>query len=211
MRKFLTLAIITTIGAWVLKQLAEIGKDDVYHQGAVWSSDEEVRLQPQPVDNVFDENALPLSHEETDLQLQTADDSFAEKQQPLADEETDLQLQTADGSFAEEQLPLSDDEEGDLQSQTVDEIPVEDPSWSSSEEALQSPSEEDAPSAADTEGPVDLDRARKRRRERSKASDSWPLPAGPNEEPDFRRARAEVDERLRDLSHGREKDDEALG
>jgi hypothetical protein len=139
------------------------------------------------VDNVFDENALPLANEEPDLQVQTADDVFAE-----------------------EQLPLSDDEEGDLQSQTVDEIPVEDPSWSLSEEALQSPSEEHTPSAADADGPVDLDRARKRRRERSKASDSWPLPAGPNEEQDFLRARAEVDERLRDLSHGREKDDEAL-
>ena len=75
MRRFLTLAIITAIGAWALKRLAEVGNDNVCYEGMPQFSDEEEDLQSQTVDDVGGD-AIPLPwEEEVHLESQPAEAS----------------------------------------------------------------------------------------------------------------------------------------
>jgi hypothetical protein len=83
-------------------------------------------------------------------------------------------------------LPLSSDEETDPRSH---------------------PPEESVPNPPETQGPLDLHVARKHRRRRSSAGDDWSLPVGPNGEAKLRRTRTTVDERFRNLSRSRQRED----
>ncbi len=137
MRRFLTLAIITALGAWALKRLAEVGNDDVCYEGMPQFSDEEEDLQSQTVDDLDDEVTLSSSDEEIHLESQPVD-SVVDEAPPSSDGEEDLQSQTVD-DFGGDAIPLPWEVEVYLESQ------------------LAEPSVFDG---AEIQGPLDLDQTR---------------------------------------------------
>lgn len=156
MRRFLTLAIITAIGAWALKRLAEVGNDNVCYEGMPQFSDEEEDLQSQTVDGVGDEITPSPSDEEIHLESQPVD-SVVDEAPPSSDEEEVLQSQTVD-DVGGDAIPLPWEEEVHLEFQ---------------------PAEASVFDGVEIQSPFDLDQP-------PRTGDDWSLPVGPNGEEEHR-------------------------
>ena len=179
MRRFLALAIITALGAWALKRLAEVGNDNACCEGMPQFSDEEEDLQSQTVDDLGDELTPSPSDQEIVLESQPA-------------------------ASVVDESPLSSDEEEDLQSQTVDDFRanVIPGPWEEEVHLESQPAEPSVSDGVEIQGPPDLDQW-------PKAGDDWSLPVGPNGDKKLSPTRAGVHDRFRNLLHRHKRDGRA--
>lgn len=117
MRKLLTLAIVTAIGAWVLKCFAEVGNDNLCNEGIPQFSDEEE--ESQAVDEVGDEVTPSPSDGEIRLESEPVEEVLL-----LPDGEINPQAESLDDGF-DEATAWFPEEETDSQSQPVEDVPDE--------------------------------------------------------------------------------------
>lgn len=102
----------------------------------------------------------------------------------------------ADGNIDEDALP-----EVDPESLFGEDVADEVAAWEEANLLLAQPSPEDA-ETADVTGPLDLDQL-------ATSEGDLPPPAGPDADEELRRIRAELDDRLNDLTRRHKRDDEA--